>query len=206
MFKPVVAMCGVALAIAALPALAQSRPLFLPTRDVAVTYQLSGGQGQGPQVTHLYFSASLNKLRIDTPGNAGYTVLDKGAGKRLMVMNQERSYVALPIDPSQADGFVLNNGMNFVPDGQSNIAGVACEKWRVSSAQTSGSACVAADGVLLSGEGRSSAGETRLVATDVQYGPQPAYLFEPPQGFQRMDAEQVQQGQGQQGQPPPQGQ
>ena len=78
--------------------------MFLPTRDVAVTYQLSGGPGGQGQVTHLYYSAARSRLRIDTPNNAGFTVLDRGAGQRIMVMNQERSYVAVPLDPGTEEG------------------------------------------------------------------------------------------------------
>ena len=197
---------------------AQEHPIYLPTRDVAVTYQLTGGPGGPPMQTHLFFSAAANKLRIDTPGGAGYTVLDRAGGQRLLVMNQEQAYSAIPLDPSMADGFVLNSHMSYTRAGTDTVAGVPCVNWTVSSSQSSGSACVTEDGVLLRGSGKGPDGsETGLVAVSVQYAPQPAGLFLPPAGFHAVDPAQMQgpggpdqgppgagpQGGGPQGGPPP---
>lgn len=174
-------------------AFAQDHPAFLPTRDVAVTYQLSNGQ-QGAQTTHLYYSAAGKQLRIDTPGNAGYVVMDQGSGQRTMVMNDRRQYVSVPLEPGAAEGFVLNSSMTYTRKGPDSVAGVPCTDWTVSSPAADGTACVTEDGVLLSGTGhsRNGGGDTSLVATSVQYGPQPGSLFLPPAGFAKIDPSQMQ--------------
>jgi hypothetical protein len=191
------------------PALAQGtgdHPVFLPTRDVAVTYQLSSGQGGQSQQTHLYFSQAANKLRIDTPGNAGYTVLDRTTHQRIMVMNQEREWAAVPLEPGTEDGFILNSQMTYRREGQGQVAGVSCTNWSVTSAQANGRACVTPDGVLLSGTGHPLDGgpDTGLTAVSVDYAPQPAGLFGPPGGFRQVDPAQLEaaaQAQGGQGGP-----
>jgi hypothetical protein len=197
---------------AATPAFAQDHPVFLPTRDVAVTYQLSSG-GQGDQQTHLYYSAAANKLRIDTPGNAGYTVLDRNTHKRIMVMNQDRQWAAVPLEPGTEDGFILNAQMTYHREGEGSVTGVACTNWQVTSQQANGQACVTPDGVLLSGSGHPLDGgpDTSLKAVSVEYATQPASLFDPPPGFRQVDPAQLeaaaeqegQGGPGAQGGPPP---
>src|SRR3954451_24120701 len=49
----------------ALAAVAQERPLFLPTRDVAVTYRVENGNQ--PTSARLAWSAELRVLRADLP-------------------------------------------------------------------------------------------------------------------------------------------
>jgi hypothetical protein len=195
------------------PAPGQDHPPFLPTRDVAVTYRLSGGPGGGGpggggpggggQETRMYYSATAGKLRIDTPNGAGYTVLDRNAGQQTMVMTQQRAYATMPLPPGAADGFILNDTMAYRPEGQRTIDGLTCTEWGVSSQQTTGRACVTADGVLLSGsgsqQGPQGTQETALTATSVQYGPQPSSLFQPPPGYRQLTEEQMEQMMG----PPP---
>ena len=171
---------------------AQEHPMFLPDRDVAVTYQLSSGSAGG-QTTHLYFSSSANALRIDTPNNAGFTVLDRTAGRRVMVMNDQSAYAAVPLDPGTDTGFVLNSSMTYRRQGPGSVADIACTRWSVTSPQVTGEACVTEDGVLLSGSGRQLGGgaDTSLTATSVDYAPQPASLFQPPAGFRKLDPSQI---------------
>ena len=103
---------------------------------------------------------------------------------------------------------MLNSSMRYVRQGQDSVAGVPCTVWSVSSAQVTGSACVTEDGVLLRGDGTAqNGGRTTLVASEVRYDYQPPGLFEPPAGYQKMDAQRVQQGdQGGNAGPPPNGQ
>jgi hypothetical protein len=183
---------------------AQDHPVFLPTRDVAVTYQLSGGGGEPMQTTHMYYSAEANKLRIDTPGNAGFTILDRNAGQRIMVMNQEQSFAAVPLDPGTETGFILNSHMTYRREGTGSVAGITCTNWSVTSPQATGQACVTEDGVLLSGSGHqvNGGGDTSLVASNVDYSRQPASLFQPPSSFRKLDPSQMQGPPGQGGGPP----
>ncbi len=68
------------------------------------------------------------------------------------------------------------------------MAGLDCTVWNLTGKQGTGSACITADGVVLRADGQARReGSGRLEATSVAYGPQPAALFEPPPGFQRMD-------------------
>jgi hypothetical protein len=187
---------GLAVGLTAAGAQAQApeHPVFLPTRGVAVTYALSSGAGGPSQTTHRYYSAQANKLRIDTPGDAGYTVLDRGAGQQLLVMNDQHSYAVVPLDPDVAEGFILNSHMQYQREGRRSVAGQSCTAWKVVSQQANGQACVTADGVLLSGSGGSGQGpSTSLTATSVAYGPQSPSLFEAPPGFTKVAPQQLQQ-------------
>ena len=185
---------GCALLFAAIGvARAQEKPLFVPIRDVTVTYRLttaaSGAAAPGREA-HMYFSAALNKLRLDEPAQKGYAVIDRGAQQMLIVMVPQHVYSVLPFDPEMASGFILNDKMQFTRAARATVAGLACTTWNVVSDRASGTVCVTDDGVLLSGRGRQSAGTTTagLDAVAVSYSAQPASLFAAPPDFVRIDA------------------
>jgi hypothetical protein len=86
-----------------------------------------------------------------------------------------------------ARGFILNDDMKFTRTGTDTVAGLSCTMWNVVSPRAAGSVCVTADGVMLSGEGKSHDGSVSgIQATAVTYGPQPASLFAPPPDFKQI--------------------
>jgi hypothetical protein len=169
-------------------ALAEDKPLYVPLRDVNVTYRLIGGQPASPaKEAHLYYSAALNKLRLDEPSQKGYAVIDRGAQQMFVVMAQEHSFVQMPFDPAMARGFILNDDMSFSHAGSDTVAGLPCTKWNVVSTRASGTVCVTADGVMLSGQGKAHDGAiSGIEATAVSYAAQPASLFAPPPDFKQI--------------------
>jgi hypothetical protein len=80
-------MRSVLLAISALtlslPALAQEAPRLFPSRDVAVTYRVSGA-GPMQEVT-MAWAAAPRLMRVELPG-MGYTIADFAGQKGFMVM------------------------------------------------------------------------------------------------------------------------
>jgi hypothetical protein len=173
---------------AALAAPAADHPDYMPTRDVAITYRLSSDKPGVPKVASAYFSASSRKLRLDDPSLGAYAIIDRADRKMMVVMTKQHSYAWLPFDEKMADGFVLNDSMNFKRTGTDSVAGYRCTTWAVTSADAAGSVCITDDGVLLRGNGRDKKGvDAGLEATQVIYAPQPASLFKPPPGFFQMD-------------------
>jgi hypothetical protein len=167
------------------PALAQQRPLDIPTRSVTATYRLEGGPpGAGPQTMTMWYDREGDKMRIGQD-NQGYTVMD-GATRRTYVVNiPQHSYFEVPFDPAQRN--FVPPGMRFTKDGTKTVAGLTCTEWVANVQGHASSACITADGVMLSAEQQGPGGQTqRIVATSVSYGPQPASLFQPPTGYQRV--------------------
>lgn len=168
-------------------ALAEDHPPLLPTRDVAVTYNVTARQASGPHEAHLFYSAATQKIRMEA-GRQGYAIFDQAAHRLTMVMPQQQICMVSPISPSMSPGVLLNDRMHFVRKGTDTVAGQPCTNWDVTGDRGSGTACVTADGVLLRVEGRDHDGNSAgLLATAVSYAAQPASLFEPPADFHKMD-------------------
>ena len=172
-------------------AAAQDKPLYIPVRDVSVTYRLiseKAGVPQGPgREAHMYFSAALNKLRLDQTSQKGFAVIDRGQKQMFVVMTDQRSYMQMPFEAEMARGFILNDEMNFSRVGTDTVAGLSCTTWNVSSPRASGTVCVTPDGVMLSGKGRAKDGAVSgIEATAVTYAAQPASLFAPPPDYKQI--------------------
>ncbi len=178
-------------------------PLFLPTRGVSVTYSLGADPGHPAQSTRLYYTTSGGgMLRINTPGDAGFTVLDRARNTQMLVIFAKRVYATMTLPPGTENGFILNDTMSYTREGSRTIAGYPCTEWKVTTRGTSGDACVTADGVLLAGSGGQPGGpQTSLTATRVEYGPQNPGLFAPPAGFRELSPQEMEQVLG----PPPGG-
>jgi hypothetical protein len=172
-----------ALLMAATPV--AERPTYLPTRDVAVTYQVTGEKLTAPQTIEAHFSAAANKLRLDDPALAGYAVIDRAAARITVVLTQARAFTVLPFD---ADRFILDQSATFTRTGTSDVDSLHCTTWKIVTTTASGSVCLTNDGILLRGSFHDEhGGSGGLEATDVTYSPQPAGLFNPPAGFLKMN-------------------
>ncbi len=187
------ALCGVAALLPAGMAWAQQdHPLYLPTRDVAVTYTIDHhGPGAAKQA-HMYFSARTNRLRLETPNRRGFLIIDRTAKTMTVVMGEQHVYFQMPLNAEMATGFILNGDMKFVRGASETIAGQPCTEWQVESSRANGTVCVTKDGVLLLGRGRDKNGSGGgLQAEEVSYDPQPMALFVPPAGFKQIDISQA---------------
>lgn len=190
-----IGLCGaVALLVPAGMAWAQGdHPLYLPTRDVAVTYNLdSHGQGAAKQA-HLYYSASTDRLRLDRPNLRGFVIIDRKAKTMTVVLGEPHVYFVQPLGREFQSGFILSGDMQFVRGANESIAGQTCTDWTVDSSTVTGTACVTKEGVLLRSRGRTKNGATGggLQAAEVSYDPQPLALFMPPAGFKQIDIAQA---------------
>jgi hypothetical protein len=171
----------------AAPALAQGQPQMVPTRDVAVTYRVTGpatsGAGQLPELT-MSWLASAAMLRMDIPG-FGWTVVDQRNNRAFSVMEQMRMIMDVP--PGQVlPGTGLPPGATFQRGATEAVAGLSCTVWTYQDREGNGRACITADGVMLRGEGTRGGQSGGLEALRVAYGPQDPARFQRPQGYQTM--------------------
>ncbi|MCX7685923.1 MAG: DUF4412 domain-containing protein [Acetobacteraceae bacterium] len=175
------AALAAALALAA-PAVAaaQTAPQVTPTRDVAVTYRVSGA---GPvQSMRWSWLVSEQLMRLDMPGGPGWMLINTREDTAFVVMEQQRMVMRVPREQAAMLGpNALRENTRFTRLGSATVAGLACTTWRVESPQGEGEACITEDGVLLRGRGRGGQGD--LEATEVRYGrPDPA-MFRLPEGL-----------------------
>ncbi len=168
-----------------------SGPPLMPTRDVAVLYDVRPEGAPQAQAVRVYFKGGGDLMRIDGPpgpdgSSSGDMIMDRDAKLMTVVVNQARIYMQVPEREVVRSPFVLDASMRFARTGGSVVAGVPCTTWSIVTDKGNATACVTADGVVLreSGvDGEGARGE--LTARTVQYGPLPATLFAPPAGYQR---------------------
>ena len=171
--------------IVALPlaAQAQDRPQIYPTRDVAVTYRVSG-QGQGAELT-MQWSAAQRLMRMNMPGGVGYMVADHQNQRGFMVMEAMRTIMDVPMQQAAGVQQAMQDA-NFSRGGTEKIAGTDCTVWRYQGQGQNGEACITADGVMLRAQGTAQGQQGRMEAVRVAYGAQDPAQFRRPEGFQTM--------------------
>lgn len=163
----------------AVPALAQPANMR-PTRDVTVTYRMTGLAGAPPQETRMAFSASTGKQRVDPPGNTGWMLIDRRANTAVMVMDAQRMAMAMPPATVAAMNQEAPAGATFTRKGTATVAGTSCVEWEISMGQMRGTNCMTEDGVLLRASSTSNGNTMVMEATQVTYGPiDPARLTVP---------------------------
>ena len=166
-----------------LPALAQEAPRLFPSRDVAVTYRVSGA-GPMQEVT-MAWAAAPRLMRVELPG-MGYTIADFAGQKGFMVMQMPQPMV-MDIPMAQAAGHVRAlEAARFTRLGTDRVAGVACTNWRHEGPQGSGTGCFTDDGVLLRSQGAAQGIQGGLEALNVSYGAQDMARFQRPAGVPSM--------------------
>lgn len=166
-----------------LPALAQEAPRLFPSRDVAVTYRVSGA---GPmQEVSMAWAAAPRLMRVELPG-MGYTIADFAGQTGFMVMQMPQPMV-MDIPMAQAASHVRAlESARFTRQGTDRVAGVACTNWRHEGPQGSGTRCFTDDGVLLRSQGSAPGVQGALEALRVTYGPQDVARFQRPAGVPAM--------------------
>jgi hypothetical protein len=162
-------------------------PPFMPTRDVAVIYDVQPEGAPAPQRITASFGGDGRLMRIDSPDGQGETILDRDRKLMTVVMNSARVFMDVPEREAPPSPFLLDASMRFARVGTDTVAGLDCIRWAIAAASGSATACVTHDGVLLSEEGVDSQGARgRLVAQRVTYGPLPATVFQPPADYTRV--------------------
>jgi hypothetical protein len=184
-----------ALTLLLLPALAAAqeragdRPPTLPSRDVAVTYQVSGVaadalSGGAPGALRLAWDATGRRLRVGAEGLSQAAIVDLTEGRAVILDRAVRTALTVPLGARTAEDIALG-GARFRRRsfGTEQVAGYACTDYAVQDRHGSGTLCLTADGVPLRGDGTWGGRAGRFVATQVDYGAQPDGLFRPPPGF-----------------------
>jgi hypothetical protein len=168
-------------------AAAQDRPVLFPTRDVAVTYRVTGAQPAGAppaQELSMSWNAAAQLMRMDIPG-FGWSVTDHRNARAFAVMEGMRMIMDLPIAQAMQQ-YGPSESATYRREGTDTVAGTACTVWSYQDRGNTGRACITADGVMLRGEGRSGGQSGGMEAVRVAYSAQDAARFQRPQGYQAM--------------------
>jgi len=165
------------------PAVADTTPLILPDRDVAVSYQVSS-PGRPDQSYQLEYDSAGQRARINNPAQGTYFLVNLPAGTAQMVVPQLNSVVNAP-DVSGLTQQITDAGHNahFTLLGPAKYAGMSCQNWLVTSSQGSATACLTSDGVALHFAGKNAHGSGEVTATAVSFGTQPGTDFNAPTGY-----------------------
>jgi hypothetical protein len=170
-----------------LPALAQEPPRLFPSRDVAVTYRVSGA-GPMQELTMeltMAWAVAPRLMRVEVPG-MGYSIADFAGQKGFMVMQIPQPMV-MDIPMAQAASHVRAlESARFTKLGADRVAGIACTNWRHEGPQGSGTGCFTDDGVMLRSQGSAPGVQGALEALRVTYGPQDIARFQRPAGVPTM--------------------
>jgi len=171
--------------IGILPAQADTRPAFLPSRDVAIAYQVSA-PGRADASYQLSYDAADERARIDNPAQGDYFLVDLLAGAAQLVVPPLHAIVEAPDLSGLTQQVMDADNARFTPLGAGHYAGLACEKYLVLNHQGSGTACITPDGVILHFSGSDTHGSATVTATSVTFGPQPANAFVQPAGYSQI--------------------
>jgi hypothetical protein len=165
----------------ALPGAGFATPVFLPTRDVDVTYALSA-TGRQPANYELRYDAANQLARVDAA--AGYYVLGNlPAGQAELIIPAMRALVQAPDFSAMTSQIYNADGAQFTPLGAGHYAGLDCEKYLVLDKNGTGTVCLTPSGVVLHFSGHNDRGAAEVTALSVTFAPQPADLFTPPPGL-----------------------
>ena len=175
-----------ALVLVALPALAQPANM-MPTRDVTVTYRMTGMAGVPPQEMRMAFSPTTGKQRVDPPGGVGWMLIDRKANSAVMVMDAQRMTMAMPQATVAAMTQEVPAGTTFSRKGSATVAGTACTEWDMTAGGGHGTSCITDDGVLLRSLTTAPNGAAvTMEATQVTYGPVASAQMSVPSGYTTM--------------------
>ena len=173
----------------------QERPPAMPTRDVAVAYQV---KNRPPTVDAVAWLASEGRIRTEGRSliNRVVHIIDTRSGGVVVLVDADRTYHDLGRMAAvmTQDIVLVRPDAKLTREGTDTVAGQACTVWRIEpkdggSADEARHACITADGVPLRlVEGSGSDASTLYVATRVTYGPQDPARFQRPADYQPLAA------------------
>ncbi len=179
-----VATFVLAATLAAPMALAQDRPPIFPTRDVSVTYRVTGGPQPGTEMAMSWLAAT-RQMRVDLPGGVGFVVSDLANRRGFMVMEAQRMIVDVPAEQAASMMRTFENA-RFTRGAADRVAGAACTNWSIEAPGQNGTACFTGDGVMLRSQGTAQGVQGGMEAVRVTYGAQDPARYQRPQGYQTM--------------------
>jgi len=160
------------------PLSAQEQPPHeLPTRDVDISYQITRPH-QPTIIQRRRWLASERLARADGPGKSA-TIFDRTRHEITVLNLGNHTYLKLegtprlPRDPER--GKALKRG------GELDVAGLHCVEWSWTEDAETHTVCLTPDGVRLR---LVVDGDAVMQARSVSYAPQPAELFQVPQGYE----------------------
>lgn len=168
-------------------------PLFLPTADVTVTYQVVGIAANGPRKMQIIYAKAGERVRIDyfrwIEAKYPYlaVIFDRPANRLISVQPERKAYIDREISGNNNPGMLLPPNMQFTRQGQSVVAHGPCTVWSIAvpnRPDDDGTACVTDDGIVLR-LASTKPTVTSLTATAIHYGEPPDGTFDPPKGFKR---------------------
>ncbi len=176
---------------------AQDKPVFLPSKAVAVVYRVAGGDmGQGAQKVQMTYAAGGQRMRMDYFRwvEAKYPfaalIVDRAADKVLAINGEARSYIERSAAGLKTpDMWFSGPQMHYTRGGIATIAGKSCSDWTIKSEEKndpSGTVCITADGIILRIL-RAGASTPAMIALAVVYGTPPDDIFSAPADFTRRD-------------------
>ena len=157
---------------------AGERPVTMPTRDVDVTYAMSGST----LTQRIRWAAADGRLRVDPPRAGLYLVMDYHAKRLFAVRDAERAVLELNAGSVGVPG--LGGEGTYARGEVAQVAGLACTEWTTrDAAGGEAEVCFTADGVML----QARRGERVLVeAARVTYGDIPPDVFQVPADYRRV--------------------
>ncbi|HQT46136.1 MAG: hypothetical protein B7X08_01735 [Acidocella sp. 20-63-7] len=162
---------------------AAAAPVFLPTRDVSINYELST-PGQPTQNYTLDYNAASERARVENPAQGGiYFLLNLPQGQAQVIVPALHAIVEAPDFSSLTHMIFTADNANFTPLGRGHYAGMACQKYLVLNTQGSGTACITADGVVLHFSGHDAHGSADITANSVTFTSEPPNNFAAPSAF-----------------------
>jgi hypothetical protein len=123
---------GFALLIGSRTGYAQpAHPPFAPTRDVTVTYALSGhvGAQHGPDSVRIAIAAGGARARIEPTGFPAYLLADRATGRMLVVIDSLGAFSELRGSMAEAEKFLPSERMRFSRAGSDTLLGRRCTIW-----------------------------------------------------------------------------
>ena len=172
-------------------AAAESQPLLVPGRDVAVTYQLSGAAaeqipGGAPNGVRLQWDATGQRLRTEPVGRPMYALTDLQRRVADIVFAGQNSYFETRIKGGDPQSLIAGRDVHFTRQGTARLLGMDCTNWAIRSQKVDGTGCVTADGVVLRANVTIDGQPGALLAQSVVFGKQPESAFVTPDGYMRL--------------------
>lgn len=174
---------------------APDQPALVPSRDVTVTYRLTGGNGgQTAEKMSIIYTKLGERVRLDyfhwMESKTPYTTLvfDRPANCDMAIMEERRSYVERDAAGVANPGIYLDKSMQFTRQGSASFAGTPCTEWSITAPGKPinwRNLCITDDGVPLR-LAEAPPGTRALTAIEVSYGSPAESVFDAPADFTRL--------------------
>ena len=153
---------SLALLVAGASLAAAPGPSLTPNRDAELVYAVGGrmptGQTQwSPALEHVRVKAGEPFIRVDSEKEPNsYMLVDRANRTAIYVRSYKKAYFQVPFGPWALDrAFATDPTLTFTKIGPDVFEGRPCTRWTARGQRSSGTACVADDGTMLSADGET---------------------------------------------------